>query len=192
MDYQKSLTTTNGTEVHYVSTPSAAEGYKKLKLYVSRMGNGYSLTKKGLGFIVARLVKSTKQKLSGSSRWGGHLEFKNYRMLVHRAVWTAWNSFGYNKIPPGCEIHHLNGIESDNCIDNLVCLSCGEHKVWDHRMHILRDKLGNLKAVPYDRLRALQMMPTIELKYHIDHLKQDDPEALMNYEITHHVEFLEH
>ncbi len=191
MDYQKSLITADGIEVRHVATKKH-DSSKTAQLYVSRNGEGLSLSTRGLCHVGTVVNRSEKQRLSGSSRWGAGLKFVHYGTYVHRAVWMAWNPYGYDTIPKDYQIHHLNGIESDNCYDNLVCLSDSEHKVWDHRMHILRDKLGNLKAVPYDRLRELQAMPTVELQYHLDHLQHVDPEDQMNYEITHHVEFLEH
>ena len=181
----------DGTEVRHISS-AKDKRHPARQLYISQHGDGYSLSGRGLGPITPFVCRTKERLLSGESRWTKLMQFKDFRIYVHRAVWMAWNELGLNQIPKDYEIHHLNGIETDNCYDNLVCLTRGEHKVWDHHMHILRAKLGNLKALPYANLRSLQAMPTIELQYYLDHIKQVDPEAQMNYEITHHVEFLEH
>ena len=191
MDYQKSLITDDGIEVRHVSTKKHRSS-KTAQLYVSRDGRGYSLSSRGLCHTTSSLCSSKKLQLSGNSRWGEDLLFKHYNMLVNRAVWAAWNPYGYDTIPKGYQIHHLNGIKSDNCIDNLVCLSQSEHSNWEKRLKMIKEKLGSPRAIPYANLRTLQAMTNIELQYHFDSLKQDDVEALMNYEITHHVEFLEH
>jgi hypothetical protein len=44
-------------------------------------------------------------------------------VLEHRHVWEKHNG----PIPKGYEIHHKNGIKTDNEIDNLQMLTCSEH-----------------------------------------------------------------
>ena len=191
MDYQKSLITADGIEVRHV-IPAKHNQSKTAQLYVSRNGRGYSLSTRGLCPVVSAMRDSKKKRLSGSSRWGGDLFFEHYNMLVHRAVWMAWNPFGYDTIPERYQIHHLNGIKSDNCIDNLVCLTPSDHKNWENRLKMIKAKFGKVTDIPYEGLRTMQAMPTVELQHHLDHLRHVDPEDQMNYEITHHVEFLEH
>jgi hypothetical protein len=45
------------------------------------------------------------------------------RTLMHRYVWEKEKG----AIPNNYDIHHLNGIKSDNRIENLECLSKSEH-----------------------------------------------------------------
>jgi hypothetical protein len=45
------------------------------------------------------------------------------RTLMHRYVWEKEKG----EIPYNYDIHHLNGIKSDNRIENLECLSKSEH-----------------------------------------------------------------
>jgi len=47
----------------------------------------------------------------------GHYE------MEHRMVWEWHNG----KIPKGYIIHHLNGIKTDNRIENLVCIPTKKH-----------------------------------------------------------------
>lgn len=57
-------------------------------------------------------------------RQNGYFSLSNDdRMLMHRYVWENERY----KIPKGFDIHHINGIKSDNRIENLECLSKSEH-----------------------------------------------------------------
>ena len=47
----------------------------------------------------------------------------NERTLMHRYVWEKEKG----KIPNGYDIHHINGIKTDNRIENLECLSKSDH-----------------------------------------------------------------
>ena len=49
---------------------------------------------------------------------------------VHRACWEAH----HGPIPDGCVIHHHNGDVSDNRIENLACMSNGEHTRLHHQL----------------------------------------------------------
>lgn len=51
---------------------------------------------------------------------GGHYKAS---ISLHRAIWTVHRG----PIPPGFHIHHVNGDKSDNRLENLECLSHGEH-----------------------------------------------------------------
>jgi len=48
---------------------------------------------------------------------------KDDRCLMHRYVWQKERGL----IPENWDIHHLNGIKSDNRIENLECLPKSEH-----------------------------------------------------------------
>lgn len=55
------------------------------------------------------------------------LSFKGMRIFEHRYVWEKENG----PIPDGYSIHHINGNQTDNRIENLELLPIGEHV----RMH---------------------------------------------------------
>lgn len=48
---------------------------------------------------------------------------KSYYIREHRLVWILANG----NIPDGFEVHHINGIKTDNRIENLVILSKSDH-----------------------------------------------------------------
>ena len=80
----------------------------------------------------------------------------NLGILVSHAVYMAWSA---QRIPLYHQIHHLNGITTDNSIDNLLCVEYREHRtVSDARQTALRKLVpdGDLRAFPYDRLRYFQ------------------------------------
>ena len=90
-----------------------------------------------------------------------YLQFKDVfghhkPILAAHAVYLAWSG---KTIPPYHQIHHLSGIVTDNCLDNLLCLSKGkEHPIADARQRALKTVVpdGDLRLFPYDRLRYLQ------------------------------------
>ena len=57
-------------------------------------------------------------------RQNGYFSLSNNdRMLMHRYVWEKEKY----KIPKNYDIHHINGIKSDNRIENLECICKSEH-----------------------------------------------------------------
>ena len=80
----------------------------------------------------------------------------NEQILVSHAVYLAWSG---ESIPLYHQIHHLNGITIDNCVDNLLCVHFREHRlVSDVRQKAIRTVVPDkdLSIIPYDRLRQLQ------------------------------------
>ena len=83
--------------------------------------------------------------------WGNRIG-----ILVSHAVYLAWSG---KPIPPGYQIHHLNGITTDNCIDNLFCVFFREHHaICDVRQKALKTVVPNcdLRGFDYTILRELQ------------------------------------
>ena len=121
----------------------------------------------------------------------------NKQILVSHAVYLAWSN---KPIPPGHQIHHLNGITTDNCFDNLLCVTIREHRIADNRQKALKTVVpdGDLHLFSYERLRELQdprTMSDTDFQRELDLLRKDgfhrDPRSsdeIMLHEMTHHME----
>ena len=153
------------------------------KLYVSNDGTEAR--------VVYPTGKSRKEK-SNTTTWANssvksnanrkqrYLMYKhawgtNQGILVSHAVYLAWSG---KPIPPGHQIHHLNGITTDNRIENLVCLSIPDHRRYDAVQRSLR-MAGRL-----DKMSPAEILEVTQL-YVIDHRTTDE---IMEYEMTHHME----
>ncbi len=178
------------------------------RFYVSNDGKiGLRIAPDGGQTLVnATTSTSINSKIQyNANRVQRYLMFKNAwgsgkHTLVSRAVYLAWSG---RPIPPNHQIHHLTGIITDNCINNLLCVHFREHRlVTDMRQKALRTVVpdGDLYCFTYERLRELQDPHTLsdeqfqaELEaIRAKHFHKVDPEAMMNEEIEKHVEFLEH
>jgi hypothetical protein len=60
-------------------------------------------------------------------------------MTDYRAIWA--NTYG--PIPPGYEVHHINGDRANNHIDNLKCLTIYEH----YEVHYKQGDYGACHAI---------------------------------------------
>ena len=121
----------------------------------------------------------------------------NKQILVSHAVYLAWSN---KPIPPGHQIHHLNGITTDNCFDNLLCVLIPEHRIADNRQKALKTVVpdGDLYLFSYERLRELQdprTMSDTDFQRELELLRKDgfhrDPRSsdeIMLHEMTHHME----
>ena len=79
-------------------------------------------------------------------------------ILVSRAVYLAWSKEG--AIPEGYEIDHLNGITTDNCINNLDAVSKCENRRRAKLARCMR-KIGlQPKWLYHSILRGLYSLPT--------------------------------
>jgi hypothetical protein len=63
------------------------------------------------------LYRIKSGKIAGTKKGNGYImiTFNYVKMLVHRVIWEMHNG----PIPEGYEIDHMNGIRSDNRIENL-------------------------------------------------------------------------
>lgn len=119
----------------------------------------------------------------------------NKQIFVSHAVYLAWSN---KPIPPGHQIHHLNGITTDNCFDNLLCVLIPEHRIADNRQKALKTVVpdGDLYLFSYERLRELQdprVTSDEQFQRELDLLRKDgfhrDPSHdPMEYDMTHHME----
>ena len=99
--------------------------------------------------------------LSDAKRKQRYLQFKDafgYHnpILASHAVYSAWSG---KSVPLYHQIHHLNGITTDNRFDNLLCVLIREHRsIADARQSAIKAAVpnGDLTRVPYDVLRRLQ------------------------------------
>ena len=99
--------------------------------------------------------------LSNANRKQRYLHFahpwnSNEQILVSHAVYSAWSG---KPVPLYHQIHHLNGITTDNRFDNLLCVLFREHRsIADARQSAIKAAVpdGDLTRVPYDVLRRLQ------------------------------------
>ena len=72
-------------------------------------------------------------------------------ILVSHAVWLAWSG---KTIPEGHQMHHLNGIVTDNRLENLICLSRAEHRRYDAVQRALRMS-GRLETMTSEEILAV-------------------------------------
>lgn len=150
----------NGTQLH----PVPREPDNGYRFYVSCDGEiGLRIAPDGLRTLIkgTPTTSANSKDPSNANRKQRYLQFKDAfgfhnPVLVSHAVYLAWSG---QPIPPEHQIHHLNGIVTDNRIDNLLCVSISEHfRIADVRQRAIAALLpdGDLRCLPYKRLRYLQ------------------------------------
>jgi hypothetical protein len=73
-----------------------------------------------------------------------HLQWKGKRYLVHRIIYEM----AYDSIPDSYEIDHVNGIRTDNRLDNLR-LATGSQNMWNSSKR--KDNTSGFKGVSWDK-----------------------------------------
>ena len=150
----------NGTLLRRIPhAPDSGEQF-----YVSSDGKiGLHVAPDGVQTVVnatpTTCVNSTNQ--SNANRKQRYLQFKHAfgkdkHILVSHAVYLAWSG---QRIPLYHQIHHLNGIVTDNYIDNLLCVLISQHyRIADVRQRALETIVpdGDLTCFSYQELRRLQ------------------------------------
>jgi hypothetical protein len=78
-----------------------------------------------------------KRKCIGSSRIrpDGYTrrEIEGVRKLIHNWVWIIYNG----RIPKGSQVHHKNGVRSDNRLENLELVSIEQHTFKHRKLKII-------------------------------------------------------
>ncbi len=169
--FSKSLFLMDGTEIRFC--PSKC---RTADLYVTKDGSGYLLDRKG----TLRYRKSYNDTYEKNKRNGNRKQrYKKFtsgtiglQLHVNRAVWTAWRG----PIPKGWQVHHLNGITTDNRLENLIALSRERDRLFDNTQKALR-MTGQLS-----RMTPQQILELTERTIY------QDPAARIEHEMTHHME----
>ncbi len=72
-------------------------------------------------YVKALVTRDREGYLSVRVRWGG----SRFRCSLSRVVWMSKHR---RLVPPGCDIHHINGNNQDNRAENLQALTPAEHR----------------------------------------------------------------
>ena len=138
------------------------------------------------GYELADKFSPNDRLHNGGSKYI-HTTIAGKEREIHRFICAArWG------IPrKGQECHHLNGNKFDNRPDNLIWLSRSRHRHYDARLKALKAKLGYLGVLIFSRqdfIRFARMsepnFQSMLAKYH-----RVDPSKIMDYDLTHHMEF---
>lgn len=75
-------------------------------------------------------IDDTHQRFDGTKYNKSAKGFFSRNASIHRVVWAYFNG----EIPEGYDIHHVDGNKGNNNIENLQCMTAGDHQ----RLHIAR------------------------------------------------------
>lgn len=91
-------------------------------------------------------VKTTKSGYRMVLQPGHHRADRGGYVMEHILVWEKESGL---MLPPNCCIHHLNGVKSDNRIENLCVMVHGAHTVYHHtgakRSQQTRENISNAR-----------------------------------------------
>lgn len=77
-------------------------------------------------FGTAKIGKNGRYKITSRKEGNGG-------KLLHRLIFENF----YGEIPEGFDIHHINGVKTDNCILNLQLIEHGQHSSLHHENKIV-------------------------------------------------------
>lgn len=86
--------------------------------------SGFRTNTSGGRFLSPKTAKGGYRQVA---LWQGG---KPHWRMVHRLVWEAFNE---RRIPVGMQVNHLNGISSDNRIENLEVCTASENAMHSYR-----------------------------------------------------------
>ena len=186
----------DGTEIRLV-LPLERTGNRHL--YVTASGRAFSHVrakdpKTGVMRWIYReqaLTTLSPSKLSvNANRKHRYYDMPHHGSIyLHIAVCLAWiGPQPVDKNGKGYECHHLNGIVSDNRVDNLIWLSHEEHMQYDKRQRALRDLLGDLRIYVRADFERWHAMPEADFQAMLAKFHRDPDFDRMEYEMTHHME----
>ena len=150
--------------------------------FVSEDGTiGYNYSRSGLW----KKIKATpttcinSKDKTDAKRKQRYLQFKNAlgrgkHILVSHAVYLAW----VGEIPKGYVVDHLNGITTDNRAANLDPVTFKENAKRAKLLQVLRSIGRN--PLRLTRVELLTIFSRYEFR---------NPSDIMEYELTHHMEF---
>ena len=114
-----------------------------------------------------------------------HALGEDMHILVSHAVHLAW----IGPIPDGYVVDHLNGITTDNRDSNLQAITPQENARRVPYLNALRKLIPNhWQTFQRDDYLRFYAMPFAEFKAMLGKFKVEDPNKIMEYEMTHHME----
>ena len=161
------------------------QGFHGIPLYVSRKGYVYTLTKYGL---LPRKVRHLKKRNYGKKTSNGvsngqrypYVLFRGKKYDVHLLVVLAW----IGPREEGYEIDHITGNIDDCRLVNLRIVTKEENRRCAQILRRLRKAARELNDPSLD---PKNRTPEDMLKIYAT-LTVCDPQDLMEYEMTHHME----
>ena len=169
------------------------EGKNGIRLFVSRDAHvAYKILRNGQKIDV-RGTRTTTQNSKvryNARRKQRYLKYahalgKDQNILVSHAVYLAW----VGPIPEGYVVDHLNGVTTDNRAENLEAITPKENVRRVPYLHALRKLIPNhWQTFGREDYLRFYGMPLAEFKTMLSKFRRTNPQALMEYEMTHHCE----
>ena len=105
-------------------------------------------------YAVSRCGKVIKKHLPypPSKRKDGYLSI-GHGLLLHRVVAQCWLS----TFDPKKQVHHINNDKTDNCVENLECLSQKEHLTERHAEQLRNNGKYTRTAETIEKLRQSRL-----------------------------------
>ena len=145
------------------------DGYQFFVAHDGKIGDitaGLRIAPNGVETVIEGKYTTTEncKNQSNANRTQRYLTFQHpwgtYEcILVSHAVYRAWSeqSMPLYRLPLYHQVHHLNGITTDNNFENLLCIGIREHRtIADARQAALKELYPDLRTFSYAELRVIQ------------------------------------